>query len=550
MQRGRFNRRREVALQKVNGGNGVEQATGSDDGTGTTSCAQGGTQCVYPPPKKPGPKGPRIARATDTSSLGSPNRLRGQHGLPDRRRASSERGAKRPENSIPTSTLTLQGPYLSSSGMPPLGAFVRAIGPRFLGNEFSGVSAVVPHPFNGLNAMRQTPIEFTNVYDAYGHPYTVLERNDGFPGSAQRPPQSAEEISNLSSLPKLYRMVTVLDDLQVPDSTMTLVLNQYWTKMYPKTPALIRAGVLEQVSRLPAFVNDSCCFHAAYFLDASGQNALVPIFYERTMRTLAPAIERILSRQDISVLGDRTVCYNGIRELSIFAVFCLISLIVVCMAEKSTSEDPLADAHALLELAVRVAYTAGLNTEWRFGSGENLTPLLEMCRRCWWALFAIDRHISVLYGKAPLLDPDQCEVGFPMGDVEYEKRIEQNLISESLDLAFTGTAIVAPPRSQIAKVGWLTAPDKLPGPFGPIPFGPFEYYVALMCLYERVRWFRERASLAGLAPWADTTLRQGILQDLDSWFAGLPPFVKTCDENPASVGGGNAGLRAEGIACV
>ena len=67
----------------------------------------------------------------------------------------------------------------------------------------------------------------------------------------------------------------------------------------------------------------------------------------------------------------------------------------------------------------------------------------------------------------------------------------------------------------------------------PPPFHPFEYYVTLMDLWDRIQRHRRNSLLLGHAPWESSPGRFGIIADLDSWYAGLPPFVRAFDLDPS-----------------
>lgn len=466
-------------------------------------CNQQGIRCVYLALRKPGPKtGDSASRRADTRTLllndvvpDAPSRV-------DAAWASASDGSSA-SDSVPG-----QSPQvIDRTASLDFGQFARALFPHGANGVFASAdpSRIAPDSRSGTFAPASRPDSFQRPVPFYG-------------------------------------------EFLVPDDVYSFLLHRYWTHFYHSTPAIVRRGIMNRVGRLQMFVNDACCFHTAFYLNSDDTFRFVPVFFERVKRGLVPAIERILGGQDMLSLPDYAVMSNGTRQLSIFVVFSLISIISVCMAEKATSDDPLGDAHALLTLAVRVARIAGMNAEWRFGRPETgkATPLLEMCRRCWWALFSIDRHISVLFGRAPLIHPDESEVAFPLSDADYEGLAKPEQENDALDLLLTESVTVSRPRgSKPPKIPWLTAPDKVTGSLGALPFGLVEYYVALMSLYERVRWYRALSLQANMPPWADTTARRFIVADLDTWFDGLPPFIEQYDGNPQLVvRGPNSGEMA------
>jgi hypothetical protein len=233
--------------------------------------------------------------------------------------------------------------------------------------------------------------------------------------------------------------------------------------------------------------------------------------------------------------GNVLVCKRGDREFACLVVFTLCSMIVVCLAEKSTSSSHLKDAYTLLHIAVRIARTCGLNAEWKFTSGPGLTPLLELVRRVWWMLFALDRHISVLGDRDPLLEFGQCEVRFPCSDGEYADALGDLEISAGVfeDLNAGPVLVTKPLASHSHSQYAFFRPFRMGEERIPPPFHPFEYYVFLMDLWDRILRYRRGAMMLGLAPYAPTSTRLAMLADLKAWFAGLPPFIQAFDADPA-----------------
>ena len=160
--------------------------------------------------------------------------------------------------------------------------------------------------------------------------------------------------------------------------------------------------------------------------------------------------------------------------------------------------------------------------------------MVEACRRAWWALFAIDRQISVLYDREPLLNLDECEVNFPSGDPEYE----QAMAVRDAEVAMEGRAPssldllgVRPVILPLSAPAWFVKPrypmlkPLEPGQGGKPPFGRFEYYVALLNLFDRIRAHRRSSAESGIEPWVDSLARNGIVQDLEGWYDGLPGTI-------------------------
>lgn len=232
----------------------------------------------------------------------------------------------------------------------------------------------------------------------------------------------------------------------------------------------------------------------------------------------------------------------------------------------STTSDYLRDADTLLQLAVRVFKTIGSAKEWYFYDQSaflhqdsfRLTPLIEQCRRIWWGLFSMDRQISILYDRDPLLDLEGCEIGFPTPDAEYDRQMESEearmqgvpmsrpgaVMGGAVDALGAIDAVVipkTPPRWFVPPPLPLLGPPgedatttaQQPLPPKPRPFHPFEYYVNLMNLFESIRLHRHSASQGISQDLAQANYNK-IVSDLDYWFSGLPKPVQVMDNNPSA----------------
>lgn len=226
-------------------------------------------------------------------------------------------------------------------------------------------------------------------------------------------------------------------------------------------------------------------------------------------------------------------------------------------ARRSTSSDYLRDALLVLRLAVRVARTIGMNREWLFRDPskqlitDEPSPLIELCRRVWWILFSVDRQISVTFDRAPLTTLEECEVGFPLPDMDYETKMEgfaERPRSGIFDTTPPGPVVLAStPPSCFKKPEYLMLKPPAACSLAvdprssrpPPPFQPYEYYVALLNLYERTRHLRQLCTQPNNREpcWADRHFRPGILADLDAWFCGLPKMVQMMDDEVLAKGG-------------
>lgn len=237
----------------------------------------------------------------------------------------------------------------------------------------------------------------------------------------------------------------------------------------------------------------------------------------------------------------------------------------------STTRDYLRDADNLLQLAVRVLKIMGASKEWFFydqtaivEDSFRLTQLVEQCRRIWWGFFAMDRQISILYDREPMLELKGCQVGFPLTNPEYEHQIEAQeakMIAVTHPNPLMGGVIDAWGAMNSVVISctpptWFT-PPKLPSlgaeepPLpvagaslddsntlrptrSPRPFHPFEYYIDLMNLFEAIRKERPFALVQGRKIWMESPALRQISDDLDDWYKGLPKPVQLMDIDPSS----------------
>lgn len=202
-----------------------------------------------------------------------------------------------------------------------------------------------PRPSDGIGTPSTTT---TDTAGSVSHARTNGSQNDS--SDSTRSSSSGGACSTTSSRtfqqphPLDSLLITGFSDVQVPEQTVNQLIWQFWEHFYQTTPIIVRREAIRNSARLPAFVRDVFCFSTCYFLEhhagqksvVNNNTALVPRFHARICKTLPAAVEKCLSGQDILMLGDSTtvVYKEGSRELGLFVVFSLVSIGVVCLAEK------------------------------------------------------------------------------------------------------------------------------------------------------------------------------------------------------------------------
>lgn len=451
-------------------------------------------ECVFEPARKRGPRGPRIRRS------GAAHEEGGGSGSLDTRHGSHGGAAVRR-----TDTATSTSSIGSTSGIFSTLAHSTAF------SDFLNIS--IPQPTS-----------------AGPSPPTSS-------GDLDSPPSQVG--ANLSPRPTggLNAHIAPLPDA----SMLNLFMNRYLHSLYMSLPLTIRSEVCVELARgiLPDFAAYSIMFWTLWFDRELAEQVgpqhpqLLRQLFHRVEVAIRPAIESTLagcadSKSDEDV-PDWVVDAAGrkrreYRYLAASVCMSMLHLINVALAFRDPTEEPYSDVRRLLELTIRVAKTAKLNSA-RFyrKPGGRSCAVSERARRAWWSLAIGDIQIAIMTGTQPKMRADESlEVGMQMAEPEFE---EQKKTVEA-DLVLPLAEQSSPEMNEGSPEAALVFSNVLNNSFRPDGSlsHPHHHVRLFFLIAQAVEYRKSHKDVSSAGPGRDA-----ILTNLERWFADLPKEAQALD---------------------
>lgn len=327
----------------------------------------------------------------------------------------------------------------------------------------------------------------------------------------------------------------------LPDpELLNLAMNRYIRTLYMGLPVAVRCEVCTELARgtLPDFMAYSLVFWTFWFdTELAGRcGAQYPAVLRQLFRRIDTAIRAAV---ELVLVGcpdegdegpgryapDWAMNASGkkrkeYRSLATSVLVALLHLINVAMAFKDPTSEPYSDVRQLLQLAVGVAKTAGINTPRFFRNpGGRGCPVSERARRTWWSLAIGDIQLGVMSGVAPLLRQEESmDLEMYMSDPEFdvEKRSVETELCLPLQQPELDSAGASKPIFNVLNSSFH--------PNGTLSL--VHHHVRIFFLLSRAVEHR-RAHSRDTLP--SIPLKDAIVDDLQRWFKVLPLEIQALD---------------------